>query len=986
MLHTLRLTIVGLVSLTVLAAPAAAQPLPTDPSLVTGELDNGLRYIVRKHANPPGRAAMWIHIASGSLNETDRQRGLAHYLEHMAFNGSEHFPPGSLVPFFQSLGMTFGRDQNAFTSFEQTTYQLSLPDVKPETLEKGMTYFADVLHRLLLRPEEIDAERGIILEEWRRGLSGRQRTMYYVMEHIAPGSLYGLRIPIGTEETITNLNEADFRDYYGRWYIPANATLIVVADTEPEAVIGVIRSRFGDAPKRPRPAPQALNVTKYERSFAIVASDDEVRSEDIRIVRLEPARPPVTTVPQYRHDLVMRLGEMAMNRRLSDKVARGGTSYLNARVGTGNESNAIYTAEMSASAAPGKWRPALEEIALELQRGRAFGFMARELDDAKTQIMTGAERAVETEETQLAATLLRRINGDVTSGEPTMSPQQRLDLLRQLLPTISLEEASKRFADEFDTRAVAFVAVLPAGDNVPTEAELLEIGTRALAVQPEPDVETARATQLMDALPTPGTVVEGEEHTTSRVWSGWLSNNVRVHYRFMDERKNEAAVSIALIGGELLETAANRGVTQAAQLAWSQPATRKLASTDIRDLMTGKKVSVGGGFGGGGRGGRRGGGGGGGDDSITLSISGSPADLETGFQLVHLLLTEPKVEAPAFERYQTRQREMLQEALKNPMMLGMRTAGAAPYPDDEPRTQPLTVENVDRLTVEAAQAWLERLLKESPIEVVIVGDVPRERVLELTARYLGSLPARPRVSSTTYAALRRLKRPAGPRVVERSMVSSTPQAFVLSGFYGADETNVADTRALNMAARILSTRMIKEVREDAQLVYSIGAGSRPGSTYPGFGVFSAAAPTDPGKVTTLTEKLASMYEAFVAQGPTDEEMDVAKKQFANSFEQELREPAFWARRMGGLTFRGASLDDVVNDPAAYQALTAQQVKETFAKYYSKANSIVVSVKPEPDAEPAATDKPATAGKPAPAEKPVSAGKSTPTSKPTPVTP
>ncbi|MCS7032466.1 MAG: insulinase family protein, partial [Phycisphaerae bacterium] len=148
-------------------ASLGAEPLPTDPALVIGELENGLRYVIRRHANPPGRAAVWMHIHSGSLNETEQQRGLAHYLEHLAFNGSENFPPGSVVPFFQSLGMTFGRDQNAFTSFEQTTYQLSLPSVEPEVLRKGLTFFADVLYRLTLSPTEIEAERQIIQEERR---------------------------------------------------------------------------------------------------------------------------------------------------------------------------------------------------------------------------------------------------------------------------------------------------------------------------------------------------------------------------------------------------------------------------------------------------------------------------------------------------------------------------------------------------------------------------------------------------------------------------------------------------------------------------------------------------------------------------------------------------------------------------------------------------------------------------------------------------
>lgn len=935
-----------LAQLLIASTVAFGQALPSDPAIVAGELPNGLRYMVRQHAHPPGRATVWVHMHTGSLNETDAQRGLAHYLEHMAFNGSENFPPGSVVPFFQSLGMTFGRDQNAFTNFEQTTYQLSLPDTKRETLVKGFTFFADVVGRLLLTPKEIDAERQIIQEERRRGLSGRQRTMYHVLERIAPGSRYGQRMTIGTEETINSVQQADFRDYYGKWYAASNATLMVVADAEPAEIIKLIEEQFGSLPKKPRPTPEPAGVSAYTSSFAIVASDPDIRTEDLRIVRIEPGRPPTLTVAQYRADLVARIGESAMNRRLSEKVARGGTSYLNARVSQGNSSNALYTAELSAQASPGKWKEALAEVALELQRARQFGFTSREIDDVRKQMISNAERALETEPTAPAAVLMQRMNGAATSGEPVIGPKQRMTLVSELLPTITPEEVAKRFATEHDTSAVAFIAVLPAGENVPTEAELLDIGTKALTVKPTKEEEVARASSLMDTLPTAGKVVESTEHEATKISSAWLSNNVRVHYRFMDERKNDVSVSIALVGGELLETAENRGITQAAQLAFGRPATTKLSSTDIRDIMTGKKISVGGAGGGGGRGGGRRGGGGGTSDAVTLSISGSPDELETGFQLAHLLLTQPKIEAPSFNQMQTFAKRMLQESLKNPAQLGARLATGAAYPADVARVQPITEEQVDRLTLDAAQAWLDKLIVESPIEVTIVGDVPKERAMDLAARYLGSLPTRDRVGPDTYANLRKLTRPDGPRRVEQTADSPTPQAFVFSGFYGTDEKNTADAIALSMASRILSTRMVKEVREDAQLVYSIGASSRAASTYPGFGLFSAAAPTDPTKTAALVEKLAQMYAAFAKDGPTADELEVAKKQFANTYEEQVREPGYWARKMDQITFRGASLDDVVKEEAAYQALTTAGVRETFAKYYAPQRSIVVVVTPK----------------------------------------
>ena len=353
----------------------------------------------------------------------------------------------------------------------------------------------------------------------------------------------------------------------------------------------------------------------------------------------------------------------------------------------------------------------------------------------------------------------------------------------------------------------------------------------------------------------------------------------------------------------------------------------------------------------------------GGGQVVSLTISGSPTDLETGFQLAHLLLTEPRIEATAFAQFQTGMRQAIAEAGKNPLALGIRIAGSVAYPDDDVRMQPTTAAQIDHLTVEAAQAWLEKLLGESPIEVAVVGDLGRDRALELVTHYLGSLPARPRVSRDTYLPLRTLKRPAGPRLVEKTLDTPTAQAFVLSGFYGADETNLPEVRALNLAAQVLSTRMIAEIREQAQLVYSIGASSRPGGMFPGFGVFAAGAPTEPHKADALVAMIASMYEKFAASGPTDAELDVAKKQVANTFGEQLKDPGYWTAQLEQMTLRGQNLDDLAAAPAVYQAFTVAPIKDVFAKYYAKANSIVVVVKPKVPAPPVKKDEPAMGEEP-----------------------
>src|SRR5439155_24062129 len=284
------------------------------------------------------------------------------------------------------------------------------------------------------------------------------------------------------------------------------------------------------------------------------------------------------------------------------------------------------------------------------------------------------------------------------------------------------------------------------------------------------------------------------------------------------------------------ETATNREITEAAHRAWDRPATSRLSSTEIRDLMTGAKVRVSSGATG---------------DTVTLTVSGDAAELERGLQLAYLLLTDPVIEQPALEQWQDAEAQRISQRKSQPMQVLMDTSRAVIYPRGEVRPQSLTVEQVRAITRPVAQAWLRRLVTEAPIEVAVVGDVDRETATRLVARYVGSLPARPRIGDKTLANLRTIAKPQGPINLSESVEVLTPQAAVFAGFFGTDLSNVRDTRLLNLAARVLSTRMTKIIREERQLVYSIDASSEPAVVYPGFGLFAAFAPTDPDKAPKL---------------------------------------------------------------------------------------------------------------------------------------
>jgi predicted Zn-dependent peptidase len=330
-------------------------------------------------------------------------------------------------------------------------------------------------------------------------------------------------------------------------------------------------------------------------------------------------------------------------------------------------------------------------------------------------------------------------------------------------------------------------------------------------------------------------------------------------------------------------------------------------------------------------------------------------------QLAYLLLTDPVIEPAAFDQWKTRQLQSIERRDKTLQGVAGSMQAAALYPAGEARLQPVSAAQINAITRESAQAWLRTLIAGAPMEVSVVGDLARERAVELVAHYLGSLPKRDRISSSTLASLRNVPLPKGPILKDQTVDTSTDQAVVRAGFFGPDAANVAEVRAMQMAGNILSTRMVKTIREEKNLVYSIGSTFQPGRVLPGFGMFSAGAPAEPRNATALAETINRMFADFAASGPTEEEVAVAKKQFAKSLDESMVTAAFWMGATATLDYHGSQLDDAVGAPRAFQAITAEQIHKTFAKYCTETNRATFIVRPsetsksKPPADPAGGD-------------------------------
>ncbi|UCF34138.1 MAG: insulinase family protein, partial [Phycisphaerales bacterium] len=523
------------------ATPLHARPLPSDPRIITGKLDNGVTWQYRRHDNPPGKMWVLIHVRTGSLNETDAQQGLAHFMEHMAFNGTENFPPGELIPYFESIGMEFGPDLNASTFFDQTMFMLFLPDAEIPQVEKALTVLSDYAFRNLLLIEEIDAERGVILEELRSRKSPYQRIRDRLWPELYEGSHFANRLPIGKEEVIANAPREQFEDYYRTWYRPENVTVVMVGDAPHEAYIPLIDKWFGqyrpDRPARPQKGPEFKPFTKQR---AIVVTDPELSDCDVEMYNIRPGRPPTTTAEQWRTQLVEYIANWIMGRRFDVLITRGQAAYLQASTYVTDFFQDALLSHGWASGEAADWNKMLEQLVLEVSRAREHGFTEYELNLAGKEILADAEHAVKTEPTLDARSIAMGMIAAVNDEEPVLSAEQELALTREFLPTVTLAEVNASFRKHFEPGTFAYVVKTPDQESVsvPSKDVVLAAARAAWARKTEPFQVEEAPTGLLARLPEPGSVVEEAYDEDLEITDAWLSNGVRLHHRFMDYKKD----------------------------------------------------------------------------------------------------------------------------------------------------------------------------------------------------------------------------------------------------------------------------------------------------------------------------------------------------------------------------------------------------------------------------------------------------------------
>lgn len=913
--------------------PAADEALPRDDNNRYGKLANGLSYIIREHKNPPERIAVYLHVQTGALNETDKQNGLAHFLEHMAFNGSKHFAPGELIPYMSKLGMRFGADSNAHTDHKETVYKLFMPDVKEETITQVMTIMSDFANGLLLLEEEINKERQVILEEMRARKSAMERIQKQWLRELFAGSRVAVHDVIGDEEQIKTFPRSEFEDYWNTWYRPDNMTLIVVGDVRTDAIEAEIKKHFAEfKPRGPARKYPGAGIRPDEASRAIILTDPEQVMCQVQVVSIKPGRPPMRTYEDFRKNEIENIGTWIVSRRLREMVDRGEAAFRGANVGVSDFFNECIVPTAISFGQPEEWNKMLEQVVMEISRAAEHGFTERELELAKQETISDAERRVEREPTLDASVIIGMTSRTIGQNEPLLSAKQRLALTQRALKDATLEEVCRVFVENFRNKAYTYVLMMPEKREelkLPTTDDVMAAAAAAWSRKTEPPRKEAAMESLLAKQPTPGKIASRVTDDDLKVTTAKLSNGVVVHHRFMDYEKEQVEVQVILPGGAIEETADNRGISEAAEVVFSRPATNRLDSTQMRDLMTGRKVRLNGNIS---------------MDTLSISLNASPADLEFGMELIYALLTDGKVEPAAVDNWKKmrlQRLEMMQKVVQGQLRRAMDETLFA----GDVRLTELTPAQVNAIGTDAAQAWLRRITDKAAVEVTIVGDIPLDRALELAAKYLGALSER----SSDFVALdhlRQLKRGPGPYAKDLVFQTVTPKGLAFAGFVGCEERDTFDRRALSMVSRILSERMIKRLREEEQLVYSIGCQSQPARGIPGLGLFIAAAPADPENTARLADEILEMMQDVAEKGPSDEEVETAAKQLITNLEKTMEEPDFWRNQLSESTYRGRKLEELKDLPGVYKTFTAKQLQEVARKYATPERRIRIVILPE----------------------------------------
>lgn len=901
-----------------------------DPNALFGSMDNGFQYIIYPNAEPPGKFSVRLHISAGSLMEAEDQRGVAHFLEHMVFNGTKNFAPGELIPTVQRAGIAFGLHANAYTSFDETVYMLDLPKNDEDTMNLTFTVMRDFADGALLTEKEIDEERGVIISEKTSRDSIGYRMMLKQFDYLLPGSRLMQRVPIGDEEVIKTAPRERFVDFYTRYYTPKRMTFVVVGDFDAREMEKRVRETFISLQNPENPGnnpPKDIPPTGFGLRSEVF-TDKELPSTDISLYSLRPYTPKPDTSANRINQFPLAIANGIINRRFGILAKAEGSPILSGSAGRSAYFNMIEQGGIDVTPAQGKWKEAVPVLEQELRRAVKFGFTEDELKEVKANLINSAEEAVKRKDTRRSAGIASDFVTAIGEKNVFTTPETDLELVKQALAGITAEDCQKAFNEFWDTKDLSLVLTTPkATEGAAGELKALFLKSQEAEVT-APTEEALAPFAYTDFGPA-GTVVQEQKIEDLGATQLMLSNNVRVNYKQTDFQKNSISMSVRFGSGQLTQPKDTSGLDRFAGAIFEAGGLGKHSADDLQRILAGKNVSIGFSV-----------------DEATFALSGrtTPEDLELQLQLMAAYLTDPGFR-PEGERMFKMALPMLYNQLEHSMQGAMIKLTSHLHGGDF-RFEFPTQEKAMTYDSKMVQDWVMPAFKEAPLELTLVGDLDAEVALPLILKTFGALPER-KTSKEDFSERRQINFPKRPGAMKLTFDSKIPNAAAMAVWkIPATGTDVKTSRRFNILASILSDRMREEIREKLGGSYSPRAGASPSQELD-MGIMQAMAQVKPEETKKYGELMISLADKMATDGITKDELERALKPIQSGLKESLRDNGYWLGTvLGSSQEHPYKLDWARSRDADYGNVTVEELNTLAKEYLIKENALLYEIIPE----------------------------------------
>lgn len=910
-------------------------PLPVDKNVRIGQLDNGLTYYIRHNKLPENRAEFYIAQKVGSILEEPQQRGLAHFLEHMAFNGTKNFPGDDkglgVIPWCETVGIKFGTNLNAYTSIDETVYNISnAPIDRTGVLDSCLLILHDWSNYILLKDDEIDKERGVIREEWRSRNSGMLRVYTDLLPTIYQGDKYADCMPIGSIDVINNFPYKDIRDYYHKWYRPDLQGIVIVGDIDVDTVEAKLKAVFADVQKPVNPAERTYYpVADNKEPIVAIGTDKEVDDPSIEIYFKQDATPDSEKnnvgylASQYMTSMISSM----LDARLSELVqsanppfTRASSDYSDFFVAKTKEAFAL-----SASSKADGIETALKTLLQETERARRFGFTESEYARARANYLQSLESAYNEREKTKHGSYVREYVQNFLNGEPIPGIEAEYAMMNQLAPNIPLQAMNMVMQQLVpDSNQVVIIAG-PAKEGLkyPTKEEVINLlkGMKDLDLQAY--VDKVSDEPLMKEAPKGGKIISEKEGDIYGSTKLVLSNGVTVYVKKTDFKADEIRMKGTSLGGksifpdkDALNFAVMDNVIAVGGLG-------NFSQVDLTKVLAGKKVSVNAGLG-----------------ATTENVFGtcSPKDFETMMQLTYLTFTAPRKDAEAFESFKNRMKAQLESAQANPLSSINDSLQKAMY-NNHPRVVMMKPEMVDQIDYDRIlEMYNDRFKDASDFTFYFVGNIDLETAKPLIAEYLGALPAinRKETFKDTKMSIRK-----GVYKNEYAKEQQTPTATIVFLYSGKAPYTLKNDILLSFATQVLDMVYTEEVREKEGGTYGVNCFGDL-QKYPKEQLLlQIVFQTDPAKKDKLAGIVVDELKKLAAEGPSDVHLRKVKEYMLKKYADNQKENGYWMNNLNDYFYYGMDMTEGYTD--IVNSITAKDIQKFVSDLLKQGNEIEVTM-------------------------------------------